>query len=383
MQLIKIFERCYRQIRSYLQPSHYRSASKARSSALAPPSGQQICLFDFNSIKIDNDMGRYLHHLITEFEECGYYIAFTNNYRFLATIDSKAFKKLIFKRPFSIIELNKPPKHCKLLVTDSEKKLVHSFDKTIQIDYRQMRVLAAHRNAFELPFFVHPEIHDSQQVTTLHKSFPELNQPRSLRILFAGNAKARKYDSPVLAKTYKVMSRVKILNSAKRTLSDKQLRMPQSTASIIPSEYSNTLTIATTQSSPIPSQEWINTIGKSDFYLACPGVGMPLCHNLIEALAAGSIPILQYPQYLDPPLENGKNCLVFNDESELDTVLQKALNMERDNIRLLQLNIASYYQNHLEPGTFTQKLINSQSAASSLYLNAYHVPKGIPQPPID
>lgn len=375
MELIKKIERGYRQVRSYLQPSHYKSAAKARSLATPPPTNQPICLFDFHSIKIDNVMGRYLHHLITEFETCGYHIAFTNNYRFLATIESKAFKRLIFKRPFSILHLNDAPDNCNLLITDNDKNPDRAFDKTINIDYRQMRAPEGDKNSIELPFFVHPEIHDSQQIAKFHKTTQK--QSRSLRILFAGNARAPKYDSPILEKTYGVMSRVKVLDTVKKSLSEEQLRIPTSTKEIIPESYSKTLTIATTQDCPIPSDEWISTLSRADFYLACPGVGMPLCHNLIEALAAGSIPILQYPQYLDPPLTDGENCLVFSSQDELHSAINRALTMDTEEITQLQTSALVYYQNHLQPGAFAKKLTTTATPLIHLYVNAYRIAKAL------
>ena len=48
----------------------------------------------------------------------------------------------------------------------------------------------------------------------------------------------------------------------------------------------------------IKAEAALDALAKADFFLACPGVGMPLCHNLIEAIAAGAIPILQYAAYL-------------------------------------------------------------------------------------
>ena len=217
MKLIKKFEQGYRQIRSYLQLSHRRSAMNARTRAVTPPEEQVICLFDFHSIQIDTDMGRYLHHLVSEFESSGYHIAFTERYRFLATIDSKAFKKLVFERPFSLLSLSEAPVNCRVLVTDDRGGLGKGFEKVVTIDYRRVRPSEEEVNSVELSYFVHPEVHDSQQVAKFHQIVQD-EQPRSLRVLFAGNAKAPKYDSPVLEDEYRVMSRVKVLEVLRHAL---------------------------------------------------------------------------------------------------------------------------------------------------------------------
>ena len=374
MKLIKKVEQGYRQIRSYLQPSHRRSAIRARAGASAPPEEQPICLFDFHSIKIDSDMGRYLHHLVTEFESCGYYIAFTDNYRFLATVDAKAFKRLVFERSFSLISLQDVPVNCRVLVTDDPQNQQKEFEKIVTIDYRRMRSLEGEEDALDLPYFVHPEVHDSRQVAKFHQLVGS-NQSRVMRILFAGSAAAPKYNSAVLEDEYRVMSRVKVLEVLKESLPKKQLRMPQSFADLLPKDYSQALTIATSQDCSIPSLDWIQTLGRSDFYLACPGVGMPLCHNLIEALAAGAIPILQYPQYLGPALEDGVNCLTFNDEEELCSVINRALNMGEEELAVLRTNAVNYYSRYLQPGFLAQKLTKANIKNTQLYMNACEVPR--------
>jgi hypothetical protein len=101
---------------------------------------------------------------------------------------------------------------------------------------------------------------------------------------------------------------------------------------------------------------------------------MPLCPNLIESLAAGSIPILQYPQYLPPSLTGGVACLVYNSESSLVAVLKKALNMPEEEVQIMRRAAQDYYRKHLQPGCFAKQLIISDSKHSTVYLNAYRVP---------
>lgn len=102
---------------------------------------------------------------------------------------------------------------------------------------------------------------------------------------------------------------------------------------------------------------------------------MPLCHNLIEALAAGAIPILQYPQYLGPALEDGVNCLTFNDEEELCSVINRALNMGEEELAVLRTNAVNYYSRYLQPGFLAQKLTKANIKNTQLYMNACEVPR--------
>ena len=43
---------------------------------------------------------------------------------------------------------------------------------------------------------------------------------------------------------------------------------------------------------------------------------MPMCHNIIESMAVGVIPITNYPEWFDPDLEHMKNCIVFDDQKD-------------------------------------------------------------------
>lgn len=372
MYLRKKIEHNIRYFRSYVLPSHRASAKRAKQLAQPVDASKPLCVFDFQSIRIDNVTGRYLYHLVTEFESCGYGVAYTDRYRFLATMEVKACKKLLLGHTFSIV-----PKQCfeaKVIVTDCPEKHQGSDALVIAVEYEQVRPQANDTNAFCLPFFVHPDIHESGQAEEFIEKH-DLSNTRDLSILFAGNAKSPKYDAPVLAEKYKVLSRAKALQIAEDHLDNKSQRPLELDAIIPPAEHRQSLSIATTQDLLIPSERWIQTISLADFYFACPGVEMPLCHNLIESLAAGSIPILQYPQYLTPALEDGVNCLVFHDEASLKAKLDQALSMSVAAVAQLKSAAHYYYKCYQQPGSFAQQIIDSGAEAPAIYLNAYRVPR--------
>ena len=375
MSLRKKIEHNIRHFRSYILPSHRRSAVNARLAAIPVPKDKPLCLVDFKSIKIDNVTGRYLYHLVTEFEALGYAIAYTDRFRFLATMEIKACKKLLLSHDFSIAAVGSLPASTAIILTDQLNAYQQTTIPVIRVEYEQIRPPAGDDHCFSLPFFVHPEIHESGQV---EEFLSKTNQkaPRPLSILFAGNAKAPKYDAPVLADKYNVLSRVKALATAEKSLGSEFVRRPLSLDQLVPAEvHRNSLTIATTQDLRVPSEQWIETLALADFYFACPGVEMPLCHNLIESLASGTIPILQYSQYLEPALEDGINCLVFHDSTSLISALQKALNMPKEEIKAMRFRTQEYYNKYLAPGSFAKKLLQRTEPNISLYLNAYRIPR--------
>jgi glycosyltransferase involved in cell wall biosynthesis len=130
-----------------------------------------------------------------------------------------------------------------------------------------------------------------------------------------------------------------------------------------------------TQHCNIPRERWLEALSKADFFLACPGVGMPLCHNVIEALATGCIPILQYADYLPPPLQDGVNCLAFKTSAELQEIAARALTMSPGQIHTLRGNVRAYYDGFLAPKRFTEKLFSGLRRERTLLINAYRVPR--------
>ncbi|MGB6222636.1 hypothetical protein [Haloferula sp.] len=96
------------------------------------------------------------------------------------------------------------------------------------------------------------------------------------------------------------------------------------------------------------------------FFLCAPGVFMPLCHNLIEALSVGSIPVIQesYAELLSPPLVDGENAITFKNQMELGEAIDRCLNMGESDLAQLSRNALSYYEENLTPVAVTRKIMD-------------------------
>ncbi len=105
--------------------------------------------------------------------------------------------------------------------------------------------------------------------------------------------------------------------------------------------------------------DWLPTLAKADFFLSPPGIVMPMCHNIIEAMAVGTIPITNYPEWLDPPLRHGRECLAFDDEADLIAQLRQALAMDPAQIESLRRGVIEYYERHLRPDGFVRRVETS------------------------
>ena len=99
-------------------------------------------------------------------------------------------------------------------------------------------------------------------------------------------------------------------------------------------------------------------ISEFNFYLALPGTVIPFCHNLIEAMSVGCIPIIQssYALSLHPQLENNKNALFFETLTDLDKLITKSFSLSDSELKYLQTNVLDYYNSNLIPKSIIQKI---------------------------
>jgi len=111
-----------------------------------------------------------------------------------------------------------------------------------------------------------------------------------------------------------------------------------------------------------------NILGHFDFFLACPGVTIPLCHNLVEALSVGCIPLIQdeYAKLLSPPLVHLKNAIIFKNLEDLETKIYTTLNLNQDKIIKMHQEIQLYYLENLTPNSVVKRI--NANRDSILYL---------------
>ena len=83
---------------------------------------------------------------------------------------------------------------------------------------------------------------------------------------------------------------------------------------------------------------------------------MPWCHNCVEAMSAGAIPILEYFELFYPPLQHLENCITYSGYEGLEAAINLALSMDPDEIERLRKNVFDYYNNYLSMESITKKI---------------------------
>lgn len=363
----KSLEAGVRKLRPYLRPAYRRAFSQlvARELDQRHPREPIVCC-DFTNSAIDSVGGRYYFSLVRDLMDAGYHVVFTARRMTLSTFGIYWMKKLLLTERFGVIRSFDELKEPYLLITDSKETAPPDAKRVVRVNYERRLCRTDDEMAF--PVFMHPQI---AATARLPLDCPVENS-RPARIFFGGNTEQGKYDKKLIGEIYHMLSRREMLTETMASMSPEMIYRPKDASDWLASREFHSFVLCETQHCKIPQERWLEALSKADFFLACPGVDMPLCHNLIEALAAGAVPILQYADYLPPPLTDGVNCLAFSDAAGLRKVIARALAMSPEEIRTLRINLRMHFDDFLAPGRFAQRLC---SGPRTLLLNAYRVPR--------
>lgn len=367
MSFGKALEAASRQIRPFFLPSHRRAftAMLARGLTEQRP-GEPLIVCDLADVAIDAVGGRYYASMVRDFIDAGYFPVFTARRATVSSFVTSKKKSLLLGERMGVVKSLADLRQPYFLVTDRPEPPPALAEKVVRVDYAPR--LSRGAGEMELPFFVHPQI--AKKVKLPHPYAVEATRP--VRIFFGGNTSDGRYDKDAIRDIYRMLTRREMLATATAAAAGR-IEKPTDAAAWLASDAAQDFVMFETQRTKIPGERWIDALAKADFFLACPGVGMPLCHNLIETMAAGAVPILQYAAYLPVPLRDGIDCLGFRSADELAGVVARVLAMSPEEVRPLRAGVRAYYEAHLAPGCFTRALFGGDASRKTLLFNAYRV----------
>lgn len=364
----KRLEDAVREARYHVSPAHLSTyLSLARCSA--PPEAGRVVACDFRSPLIDFVGGRYLYHLIHDLVSSGFTPAYRRNYRFLASMRSKSYKRMLLDLPLHTYRDESELPRADLLVTDCPRSAQQTgIARTVLIDYEHHRAGAGE---FALRFGLNPTI----VAERFDPITADLVSPRPNGVYFAGNIDDKGYDRDVLRDRYGVATRRELI----RLLQDSdQLPtpfVPTDPAMVDRLGDGHPIALAIVAGSRVSPADYLNRMAEADFFLGCPGTQMPMCHNLIEALAVGTIPILEYEKYTEPALEDGVNCLTFRGTEDAERVIRRALDMGPAEKERLRRGAHEFYLQNHAPGRMVASMLALNSDRVTLVMNDYRVPR--------
>jgi hypothetical protein len=114
--------------------------------------------------------------------------------------------------------------------------------------------------------------------------------------------------------------------------------------------------------------EWLKALSLCDVALCPPGFAMPYSHNIIEAMAVGTIPFTNYPEWFNPPLVHGKDCIAFCDRDDLTAKVRMVLQLTSADVERMRRNVELYYDSYLAPEAFLDRLLRHPARDLTLFV---------------
>jgi hypothetical protein len=214
-----------------------------------------------------------------------------------------------------------------------------------------------------VPYFAHPQFYS----TGLHDVVGGMRgRERNIRVFFAGSVSSSAYSEKF---RFPILSRDKVLSHVIANFESAIKTGVGENGSRPIYIVSTSDTRDTVEKHKLSMRDYMDAMSRSVFFICPPGYLMPHAHNLIEAMSVGTIPITNYHSYMRPTLTPDGNCLAFSTVEELQGVINRALCMPAGEIQRLRDGVISYYDEHLKPENFGQKLMELSASISELVVN--------------
>lgn len=212
-----------------------------------------------------------------------------------------------------------------------------------------------------MPYPMHPATlphADATSLLALRASGPR--EP----IFFAGNQKP-KYGDARMQRNFRLLSRLEILGTL---AAEFPLRVRASIPSSAPADSDSRqrpIVISDSRIDKIRAADWLPTLAKTQFFICCPGSSQPVCHNLVEAMSVGTIPIIEYGDRVTPELCDGENAICFRGRKGLIDAIERIESLTPNQISTLSSSAASFYDQHLCCTKFLRQLRDGELDLSS------------------
>ncbi len=311
----------------------------------------------FSFSKIPGHWGRRLFSTLYFFIHEGYTVYVNVTPENFKSLSKYLYTQYLFNLDHILFTTNKKGKNCKWKFTDSDR--INS-EEWIRIRYDYFNKLLP--QSYRVPLSFNPENLIVNHL--VNSGINSHSDNRKVKLFFIGNLTPSSYSTSL--EKFNCMSRLEVVKILKENLDDSILKFTDTIDELYSLIQGNTsVIICDGKKLPVWHEEYFKLLEKSHFFLSLSGSFMPLCHNIIEAMAAGCIPLLEYGSWFDPPLQNNVNCLTFHDQKSLLQQIQQILLMSNEDIQELRKNVLEYYNMYLSPKAVVHQMV---SDVKNIYL---------------
>lgn len=213
-----------------------------------------------------------------------------------------------------------------------------------------------------VPYFAHPVFYRNRQ----HRSVPLMREgARPMRVFFAGTMSTEAYSSRF---EFPILDRDKILSDVMTTFRDQVSTSISETDRPIVMSVTGDTRDAIGKYTLSPT-DYVRALSRAQFFICPPGWLMPHCHNMVEAMSVGTIPITNYHAYMVPQLTPGENCLAFSTLPELRETMVAAMRMPESEVLRMRARVIEYYDRFLDPESFRRSFMQRLPDISEIVVN--------------
>jgi hypothetical protein len=327
-------------------------------------------LFDINS-RIEQ---RYFVYMLYCYSQAGYRVFLMCNIHFIGNLTGYA-KSVANLKSLRLAYTYKEISAELLQFVNIENNVPIKFKNTITLSLEMMpngKLICDERL---LPYPMIPRLYFSGCINDV---ITFRNNVRTIKILFSGNQNRLVYDNKFFRQAFGKSNRIEIIDSLKAKLKPNEILI-MSPLDCNASIYYNKFVLFEWNRNSfkqidvpgrIPNTKWLKILSSTDFFLACPGFVQPVCHNLIEAMSVGCIPILEHPEFMFPNLVHMKNAIVFSGDDDLLLKIREVLAMGNDQILRMREAVINYYDNFLSPDALVRKFQTRKPSQKLFFINS-------------
>jgi len=321
-------------------------------------------------IKNTSISSRRLLQIISHFLSSGYNCYL--DYSFLQYLSLKQGKYHIYHTLLEGVNpTNKKIKYFPVIISDS-KKTLDSFDSNslkICVNHLMMKdrynnISAVTENDFYYPIALHKNFLNPAFEAEILKSV--LKYERKIGAIFAGKAtinfKKNSYNRSTTKELLNINTRFEVFSYICEKLPEEYLYLPDSLEAFLNDMESGYLKnkivlLNTKERFSIPRDKYFYVLLNSNFFIHMAGTGFPFCHNQMESMLAGCIPITQFARFFVPNFKHELNSLLYNTLDELILLLSNvASDKYLNSVSSMHTEVVSYYKKYYSFDSFKNKL---------------------------
>ena len=296
----------------------------------------------------EDDYSRHLLILCLHMQRAGFTPIVKMEWRDIKGINGYGFRKLLWREKFVFV------RQCNTPLNTIVLKKPGTADHVIRVPYGY-KIAESVKIDCVAPFPMDPT--QTANHAQIAGQLPAMK--RTVKVFFSGKTTKKLYGKERLQIFFDMISRPEVIEFIVSHFPDhaRSLKTVPDTEilkEIINSkDYHNEIILSEVKTDP---KDWFKILSKADFFLSAPGARMPWCHNTVEAMSVGTIPIIEYGNLYDPALEHMKNCIRYTSLKELEDAIKMVLTMERAEIERLRKNVLEYYDKYLSLDIINKKI---------------------------